>query len=307
MRAPRAVRTVVALGAALFGTAVPVHAQVCPALPGNAFAFLAVDSNPASKCPASPFVHWVNPSVVFECDFFLNANGFSCGGTLATCANLCRSAASTWNGDLAGHFQLVDASAATPVNLCDPEDGRTSVNAASQDCSGAAFGQNVLAVALRVNFVSGPRTGELVDSDISVNTAFAFSQARFQATLGHEFGHVIGLDHPNQCSRDFNVLMRSASMFSSTDPCFVRDPTSDDVSGALMVYPGGTVVCGDANSDGVVNDVDAVQVLRSAVSLPSSCTLAACDVNSDGIVNDVDGVNVLRAAASLPFANACGL
>ena len=51
-------------------------------------------------------------------------------------------------------------------------------------------------------------------------------------TLGivfaHEFGHVLGLSHPDQCNADFNVLMRSSSKFFSQDPCFVRECVRTD-------------------------------------------------------------------------------
>ena len=294
------------LGALLLALAGGAAAQPCPSTPGDGFSFLAVDGNPFNKCPLLPIVRWDVPRVVYECDFFLDSDKqIACGGTPQTCAALCEAAAADWNTRLTGHFTLAPAAATTPVVFCDPGDGRTSLSGGTIDCAGDAFGSNVLAVALRVNFVSGPMVGAMVDSNITVNQAFSFTQARFQATLAHEFGHVIGLDHPNQCAKDFNVLMRSASLFDSTDPCFVGAPTPDDVNGALVIYPDTQSVCGDANADGDINDVDAVQVLRAAALLPSSCSLAVCDVTGDGMIDDVDGVNVLRAAASLPFTDNC--
>jgi Dockerin type I domain len=290
----------------VLATAATASPQVCPMTPGNAFAFLAVDPSPASRCPAQPVVHWADASVVYQCNFFLDPDKqIDCSGNPQTCVARCDAAVAEWNQDLTGRFRFVPADAAMPVEFCNEQDGRTSVGGSTQFCDGTAFGSNVLAVALRVNFVSGPMAGELVDTDIVVNQAFAFSRDRFQATLGHEFGHVLGLDHPNQCGLDFNVLMRSASLFDSTNPCFVLTPTGDDVAGARRIYPQMLVVCGDANLDGVVNDVDGVQVLRAAASLASTCTLASCDVNGDGKIDDVDGVNVLRAAASLPSSNNC--
>ena len=52
----------------------------------------------------------------------------------------------------------------------------------------------------------------------------------------HELGHVLGLAHPDQCGKDFNVLMRSASLFGSTSPCFVVDPRAADLNGAELIY-----------------------------------------------------------------------
>ncbi len=282
-----------------------VSAQLCPSTPGNAYSFLAVDGEDESKCPVFPVVHWVDPNIVYECDFLLEAGrGVACGGTPATCASLCRDAANAWNAGLAGHFRFLDATASTPVQFCG-EDGRTSISGGTTDCSGGAFGSNVLAVALRVNFVP---TGELVDSDITINQnpgAFVFTPARFQATLGHEFGHTIGLDHPNQCGQNVNVLMRSASMFSELDPCFVREPTVDDLNGALVIYPDAVTLCGDADGSGGITDADAFQALRSAAGLSSSCSVETCDMNGDFVLDDVDAVNVFRAAAGQSFNNNC--
>jgi hypothetical protein len=64
--------------------------------------------------------------------------------------------------------------------------------------------------------------------------------------------------------------------------------------------------CGDPNGDGV-NVIDAANVLRAAVSLPSSCQAAPalCDVDGTGTITVIDSANVLRRAVGLPGANAC--
>ncbi len=64
-------------------------------------------------------------------------------------------------------------------------------------------------------------------------------------------------------------------------------------------------VCGDANRDGVVDDVDGARLLRAAALL-SFCDLSVCDVDGDGVVTDVDAVRVLRKAALIPVEEACG-
>ncbi len=63
--------------------------------------------------------------------------------------------------------------------------------------------------------------------------------------------------------------------------------------------------CGDADGNGAVTVTDGVQVLRAAVGLGSSCTLARCDLDDSGAVSVTDGVNVLRDAAGLPVNLAC--
>jgi hypothetical protein len=284
------------------------RAQPCPNVPANAFAFINAGNG---SCPADPGVRWPAASVEYDCDFFADDDKqINCSGDPATCIDLCRASAEIWNTDLPGRFTFVEAS--NPVTFCDTEDGKVSVGGTTTLCDGTTYGSRVLAVTLSIFFSSGPQAGELIDANITVNQAFAFSQKGFQATLAHEFGHVLGLSHPDQCSQDFNVLMRSSSLFGSQDPCFVLDPTPADLNGVARIYP---VVnptptptpglCGDADLSGAITVTDGVQTLRAAADLASGCTTARCDLDGSGTVSVSDGVNVLRAAAGLPFTANC--
>lgn len=288
----------------LLGAPVVVTAQTCPTLPGDAFAFLSVDAH----CPVPPLVHWATPSVIFDCDYLAQeATSVDCGTDPSGCADICRAAVATWNADLPGRFSFLQADALTPVGFCDVQDGRVSIGASTKFCDGTtSFGQNVLAVTLRITVSSGVHKGEMIDSNIVVNRNFnRFDPGLFRATLAHELGHVLGLDHPDQCGHDANVLMRSAITRPSTDPCFVSAPTADDLTGAQTIYPL-TIQCGDADHDGTVGVADGVQVLRAAAELSSVCTLATCDVDGDGTITIADAVNVLRAAVELPATIRCG-
>lgn len=297
----------VVAGAACLLTAAALAAEQCPGTPGDAFAFLPADPRVDPPCPASPIVRWAAPEVVFGCDFLADGeHGVTCGQDAAGCAGVCHEAVETWNADLPGRFRFRAADAATPVAFCDPDDGRTSIGGSERLCDGSAFGSNTLAVTLRVTIVSGPLKGRLVDSDVAVNQRFEFSPIGLAATLGHELGHVLGLDHPDECGRDFNVLMRSALRLPSSDPCFVSAPTPDDVNGARAIYPlTNPPLCGDANGDGTVTTEDGVHVLRAAAGLASPCSLALCDVDASGAITVTDGVNVLRAAAGRSAARSC--
>jgi hypothetical protein len=64
--------------------------------------------------------------------------------------------------------------------------------------------------------------------------------------------------------------------------------------------------CGDPDGDGL-NVIDAANVLRAAVELPSACEQArkACDVNNQGGIDVIDAANVLRAAVALPADLEC--
>jgi hypothetical protein len=64
--------------------------------------------------------------------------------------------------------------------------------------------------------------------------------------------------------------------------------------------------CGDPDGNGMVDVIDAANVARAAVGLPSNCTLATCDVDGNGSINVIDAANVARAAVGLPAALNCG-
>lgn len=296
-------RVLLALLAALTFAA-SAAAQQCPAVPDDTFAFI----NAGGKvCPADPEVFWKDATVQYDCSFFGDPDtAIQCGGDASTCIALCRNAANVWNTDLPGRFTFVDAH--DTVTFCDTEDGRVSVGGTTELCDGTAYGNRVLAVTLSIFFSAGPQAGQLIDANITVNQAFAFTQPGFRATLAHELGHVLGLSHPDQCGADFNVLMRSASLFSPQSACFVLDPTTADIRGAERIYPvvGPTPgLCGDADLSGAVTVTDGVQVLRAAAGLSSSCTLQRCDVDGSGSITVTDGVNVLRNAAGLSAISAC--
>jgi hypothetical protein len=277
------------------------RAQPCPNVPDDAFAFINAGND---ECPADPEVSWPDATVSFDCSFFTDEDtAIDCSGSGSTCVTLCRNATNVWNTDLPGRFQFVEADG--QVDFCDTEDGKVSVGGTTELCDGSNYGDRVLAVTLSIFFSSGPQTGQLIDANITVNQDFRFTQAGFQATLAHEFGHVLGLSHPDQCGHDVNVLMRSASRFSSQSPCFVIDPTTADLNGAKRLYPLVRPVCGDADASGTVSVTDGVIVLSAAAGLPNSCTPQRCDVDGSGAVTVTDGVHVLRAAAGLDTPNAC--
>ncbi len=306
----------VALAIVVLATVATRAAAQCPTLPGNAFAFLSLGN---VTCPATPLVHWATPEVVFDCRFFADGtHEVACGETTQTaCVQHCREAAAKWNDDLNGRFHYVEADAAHPVAFCNAEDGRTSIGGSTQFCGGQSFGSNIVAVTLRVTVTSGPQRGEQLDADVVLNPKFndLFTPAFFRAVIEHELGHVLGLDHPDQCGRDANVLMRSAFKFADDDPCFVSAPTADDLAGATMIYPlinpGPTPtpapLCGDVDGNGTVSLSDAAAVLASAVDLPSGCDLVPnrCDVEGGDGIDVVDAANVERRAFGLSAANAC--
>jgi hypothetical protein len=303
MTSPRSLLVAAVVAVAVLGSAPgAADAANCPNVPDDAFAFIDAGDDDCT----TPQVSWPAASVVFDCDFFTDGDkSIGCSGDDQTCVNLCKNAANIWNEDLPGRFRFVDHT--DPVSFCDTEDGIVSVGGTTELCDGSSYGRFTLAVTLSIFFSSGPQAGELIDANITVNQGFEFSQKSFQATLAHEFGHALGLSHPDQCATDpdVNVLMRSASLLPSTDACFVLNPTQADVNGAELLYPEVQQICGDADQSGAITVTDGVQILRAAAELSSSCTLQRCDLDHSGAITVTDGVNVLRGAAGLPFTSQC--
>jgi hypothetical protein len=60
-------------------------------------------------------------------------------------------------------------------------------------------------------------------------------------------------------------------------------------------------LCGDVNSDGVVNSVDASVILQKAAGIIAALPKgeASGDVNSDGIANSIDASVILQMAAAM--------
>jgi glucose/arabinose dehydrogenase len=74
----------------------------------------------------------------------------------------------------------------------------------------------------------------------------------------------------------------------------------------LALEEAGAQTCGDPDRNGL-DVIDAANVLRAAVALPSTCTMAPslCDLDASGTIDVVDAANTQRAVVGLPAADAC--
>ena len=137
-----------------------------------------------------------------------------------------------WNPHMAsGQFQVVRRSSA-------PIGERNSVNNVFFDDAiyGDRFGANTLAVT--ISYRSGSR---IIESDVIFNTAKSFDSYRgalrrtidFRRVAVHEFGHVLGLGHPDEAGQSHTAVMNS--IISNTEVL-----QADDVNGVRALYGAAT-------------------------------------------------------------------
>ena len=105
-----------------------------------------------------------------------------------------------WNQHLVHMRFAVDRNSILPAS---GTDGNTSVTM-SNTVYGDTFGNGVLAVTLIT-----PRSGTLLEADVIFNSTYDYDSYRgalqpdvedFHRIALHEFGHVLGLDHPDEAS-----------------------------------------------------------------------------------------------------------
>ena len=135
----------------------------------------------------------------------------------------------TWNPHLAHlQFSWVKNSPVTPAE----GDDEMSV-AFDNKVFGSDFGSGTLAVT-----VLGYRNGNFEETDTVFNTAISWDSYRgaltppvfdFHRVAIHEFGHTLGLDHPDQAGQHVVAIMNS--IVSNLDTL-----AQDDINGVTAIY-----------------------------------------------------------------------
>ncbi|MGE3492938.1 MAG: matrixin family metalloprotease, partial [Vicinamibacterales bacterium] len=147
-------------------------------------------------------------------------------------------ALATWNT----HIDLVKFSAANDSTV--PRDENDGVNSVFFDSAvfGEPFDRNTLAVATSWYRVS---TGAKLEGDVVFNNTKSWNSYRgnlrssgttsvndlYRVAL-HEFGHILGLDHPDENGQSVSALMNSE--ISNLDAL-----TADDIAGGRALYGAG--------------------------------------------------------------------
>ena len=155
-------------------------------------------------------------------------------------------ALSNWNQHLVHmKFRWILGSILTPGD----SDADNSVFFSS-NVYGDSFGSSTLAITListRGNIVS--------ETDVIFNSAKSWDSYRgpqqgqvfdFRRVALHEFGHVLGLDHPDEAGQSVSALMNSR--IGSLDQL-----TSDDIAGARSLYDAGPPYLASVPSANLVN------------------------------------------------------
>ena len=120
----------------------------------------------------------------------------------------------------------------------------------SRTVYGDSFGSNVLAITL-----ISSRGPVVTETDVIFNNARRWDSYRgpqqgdvydFHRVALHEFGHVLGLDHPDQAGQNVSALMNSK--IGGLDHL-----TSDDIAGAHALYDAGPNYQSSVPSSNLVN------------------------------------------------------
>ncbi|WP_404424907.1 matrixin family metalloprotease [Nibricoccus sp. IMCC34717] len=99
----------------------------------------------------------------------------------------------------------------------------------SSDVRGQAFGPNVLAVTLLYESNGSKEADILVNRAISWNTYDDYPTLNLSPLLVHEYGHVLGLGHPDEVGQNIESIMRSVMTGTTV-------PADDDALGVASLY-----------------------------------------------------------------------
>ncbi len=144
-------------------------------------------------------------------------------------------ALTVWN-DAGSNFRFQSTTSAGERPSCRVSDiDNRNVTVWGADFCGRAWGEGVLAIA---HTWYRTTTRETVDSDVHFNSNFSWSSYRgnlrrdavdFGRVAIHEFGHVLGLDHPDDHGQSVSAIMNSR--VSNIDTI-----QADDIAGVRGIY-----------------------------------------------------------------------
>ena len=213
----------------------------------NAHAFVREFDNTNPNHPIAD--EWVkNRTVLVHLSLPTDRQNFS-DGSLSYNA-IAEDALNIWNEVLVHMKFAVDRGSILPASA---DDANTSVTM-SDTFYGQTFGRNVLAVTLVT-----PRDGRMIEADVVFNNATEWDSYRgpgvfngpfdFRRVALHEFGHVVGLDHPDQASPRQTVAAIMNSIISNS----IDNLQPDDINGAKSIYDSGPAFLSSNPAPNLVN------------------------------------------------------
>ena len=187
------------------------------------------NSDPAAAVPLA----WVKDRTV-QIQLSLGNNRVMLRDGFTSFNDSAADALNSWNPYLAHlRFSSVKQSPVTPAQ------GDDEMSAFfDSKVFGMAFGQNTLAVTL-LNY----RSGNMEETDTVFNNAITWDSYRgpltqpvfdFHRVAIHEFGHTLGLDHPDEANPPQNVVAIMNSRTSNLDA-----QAQDDINGVTAIYGSG--------------------------------------------------------------------
>ena len=157
-------------------------------------------------------------------------------------------ALNVWNQFL-GHMKFaVDRNSILPPSA---DDANTSV-LMSATLYGKTFGTNTLATT-----ILNARDNHFIETDVTFNSKWNWDSYRgpllsspidFRRVALHEFGHVLGIDHPDQASPKQTVTAIMNSVVSNID-----NLQFDDINGAKSIYDSGPAFQNSVPAPNLVN------------------------------------------------------
>lgn len=156
--------------------------------------------------------------------------------------------------------------------------------------------------------IDGSQIKNAASADLTLIPTLKLRTGGLAGTEGIQFT-VTNMDIPAGIAVSFRVDFagRFANLYKSVDGRFVFMGCAKLDSTGKVTVPGvdgrgdyAVMLCefsalpGDVNNDGILNALDASEILKYAVGMSSSANLAAADLNGDGTVNASDAAEVLK-------------